>query len=130
MQTLLIGASRTFALNIPKLPSPLVEAVTLGYLLFRNADTIEDAYLWPKDERVIELERFIEVVNRPRDQKLAESFALRFDNEDRIQDPSHIELLRETPFILNQLNQLPAEYSDVIIEHVTRTARGMQDWVQ
>ena len=28
MQTLLISASRTFALNIPMLPSPLVEAVT------------------------------------------------------------------------------------------------------
>lgn len=130
LQVMLIAASRTFALNIPKLPSPLVEAVTLGYLLFRNADTIEDAYLWPKDERVKELDNFIEVVNRPHDLELANRFAQRFVQEDRIQDPSHVDLLRNTPFILEQLNHLPAEYSDVIIEHVTRTARGMQDWVQ
>ena len=130
MYTLLVSASRTFALNIPMLPSPLVEAVTLGYLLFRNADTIEDAYLWPRDRRIEELERFIEVVNRPGNPELAREFAARYEKEDQIQDSSHVELLRQTPFIMEQLEKLPAEYIQVITDHVTRTARGMQSWVR
>ena len=129
LQTLLIGASRTFALNIPMLPPPLVEAVTLGYLLFRNADTIEDAYLWPKERRVDHLEQFIQVVNRPDNLGLAREFAAQYEGEDQIQDPNHLELLRQTPFILEQLRQLPADYIEIIIEHVTRMARGMQSWV-
>lgn len=130
LQTMLIGASRTFALNIPLLPSPLVETVTLGYLLFRNADTLEDAYLWQKERRIAELERFIQVVNQPKDKALARDFAARFQDEQQIQDPNHAELLRLTPFILDQLGELPADYVQVVTEHVTRTARGMQAWVE
>jgi farnesyl-diphosphate farnesyltransferase len=130
LHTLLISASRTFALNIPLLPSPLVEAVTLGYLLFRNADTIEDAYLWSKERRVTELEDFIAVVGRPQDLALAREFADRYEREDQIQDPNHVELLRQTPFIMEQLGKLPAAYIQVISEHVIRTARGMQAWVR
>ncbi len=130
MYTMLVSASRTFALNIPMLPSPLVEAVTLGYLLFRNADTIEDAYLWSRDRRIEELERFIEVVNQPGDLALARDFAARYAQEEQIQDPSHAELLRQTPFIMEQLEKLPADYVSVITDHVTRTARGMQSWVR
>lgn len=129
MHTLLLGASRTFALNIPMLPSPLVEAVTLGYLLFRNADTLEDAYLWPRERRIAELNRYIEVVGRPKDFALAREFAIRYEEEAQIQDSSHVELLRQTPFIMEQLTELPAEYVQVITEHVVRTARGMQDWI-
>jgi farnesyl-diphosphate farnesyltransferase len=130
LQALLVSASRTFALNIPMLPSPLVEAVTLGYLLFRNADTIEDAYLWPKERRIAELDRLIEVMSQPRDLALARDFAGRYRDENQIEDPNHIELLRQTPFIMEQLAELPPSYVQVIVEHVTRTARGMQSWVQ
>ena len=40
---LLPKVSRTFALNIRILPGELRRAVTTAYLLFRLADTIEDA---------------------------------------------------------------------------------------
>lgn len=129
LHTLLLKTSRTFALNIPLLPSPLVESVTLGYLLFRNADTIEDAYLWSKERRVAELERFISVVSQPDQSELAHAFAATYEQEELIQDPSHTELLQQTPFLMDQLVQLPPSYTQVIIDHVTRTARGMQDWV-
>ena len=102
LHTLLIKTSRTFALNIPLLPSPLVEAVTLGYLLFRNADTIEDAYLWPKERRIEELERFISVINQPEQTELAHAFAAAYKDEKLIQDPNHTELLRQTPFLMDQ----------------------------
>lgn len=130
LNELLQGVSRTFALNIPMLPPLLRKAVTLSYLLFRNADTIEDAYLWSKEDRIRELEKFIAVVNWPDDLMLVGEFAARYEHEDRIQDPNHVELLRQTPFIMKQLGGLPAEYIQVIIEHVTRTARGMQFWVR
>lgn len=129
MHALLLSASRTFALNIPMLPSPLVEAVTLGYLLFRNADTLEDAYLWPKERRIAELNRYIETISNPQDLALAREFAARFEGEDQIRDSSHVELLRQTPYIMEHLAELPEEYVRVITEHVIRTARGMQAWV-
>ncbi len=55
-QELLIATSRTFALCIPMMPGMLRDALGLGYLLLRNADTIEDAYRWPKDSRIKLLE--------------------------------------------------------------------------
>jgi farnesyl-diphosphate farnesyltransferase len=54
--------SRTFALTIPQLPTPLRTAVTNAYLLCRIADTIEDEpALSPADSSVY-LERFTGVV--------------------------------------------------------------------
>ena len=43
LEQLLIATSRTFALAIPLLPEPTRREVTLSYLLFRIADTFEDA---------------------------------------------------------------------------------------
>jgi len=129
LQELLITASRTFALNIPMLPSPLVEAVTLGYLLFRNADTIEDAYQWSQERRIAELGILLEVVNQPADLEGAQRFAALYQHEQRVKDHHHIELLRQTPFLLEQFNALPKEYRLVMIEHISRTIQGMQTWV-
>jgi farnesyl-diphosphate farnesyltransferase len=54
--------SRTFALTIPQLPTPLRSAVTNAYLLCRIADTIEDEpALSPTESRVF-LQRFTGVV--------------------------------------------------------------------
>lgn len=55
---LLERTSRTFALTIPLLPAPLARQVGLAYLLFRVADTLEDATLWPRDRRLAALEAF------------------------------------------------------------------------
>src|SRR4051812_37988052 len=43
---LLLRTSRTFALAIPELPEPLRREVGVAYLLFRIADTFEDANRW------------------------------------------------------------------------------------
>src|SRR5580658_3414801 len=45
---LLLHTSRTFALAIPQLPEPLRREVGVAYLLFRIADTFEDATRWPR----------------------------------------------------------------------------------
>src|SRR3989442_2744085 len=52
--------SRTFALNIRLLGGSMREAVRIGHLLCRIADTIEDA--WPRDRREVE-RRFDQLVS-------------------------------------------------------------------
>ncbi len=42
LEELLFKTSRTFALSIPLLPEPTRREVTVAYLLFRIADTLED----------------------------------------------------------------------------------------
>jgi farnesyl-diphosphate farnesyltransferase len=58
LATLLERTSRTFALTIPLLHEPLATDVGLAYLLFRIADTLEDAPLWGRDARVAALDSF------------------------------------------------------------------------
>src|SRR5580700_1817276 len=55
---LLLRTSRTFALAIPQLPDPLRREVGVAYLLFRVADTFEDATRWPRADRLAALADF------------------------------------------------------------------------
>ena len=57
LDELLLKTSRTFALSIPVLPEPTRREVTVAYLLFRVADTLEDATLWSAGHQVEQLER-------------------------------------------------------------------------
>src|SRR5206468_11340239 len=52
LDDLLAKTSRTFALSIPLLPEPARTEVSIAYLLFRIADTFEDAVGWPRERRV------------------------------------------------------------------------------
>ncbi len=56
--SLLQATSRTFALTIPLLPEPVASQVAVAYLLYRLADTLEDAELWGRDERAAALASF------------------------------------------------------------------------
>src|SRR5438132_13966537 len=58
LDDLLLKTSRTFALAIPMLPEPTRRAVSVAYLLFRIADTFEDATTWPRADRIAALETF------------------------------------------------------------------------
>jgi farnesyl-diphosphate farnesyltransferase len=60
LDDLLLKTSRTFALSIPLLPEPLRRQVSIAYLLFRIADTFEDAELWAPEERRKALAAFSE----------------------------------------------------------------------
>ena len=59
---LLHGVSRTFALTIPQLPSPLRDVVGNAYLLCRITDTIEDEPALTVAQKQAFSERFVEVV--------------------------------------------------------------------
>jgi farnesyl-diphosphate farnesyltransferase len=128
LDQLLLGVSRTFAINIPILPGLLRDALTLGYLLLRNADTLEDAYQWPKSKRISSLDQFHELIQMPSRHE-AEHFAASFVEETGIQDQTHLDLLRMTPYLLDQLHLLPSAYSNAVTVHVGRVIRRMQGWV-
>lgn len=128
LDELLLSASRTFAINIPMLPGVLRDALTLGYLLLRNADTLEDAYRWPKSRRISRLEELQQLILSPSKDD-AEEFAASFNAETGIEDQSHLELLRLTPYLLEQLRLLPSAYSVAVSAHVGRVIRRMQRWV-
>ena len=67
LEQLLIATSRTFALAIPLLPEPTRLEVTLSYLLFRVADTFEDAASWPRALRIEALAQFDRLLADPAD---------------------------------------------------------------
>lgn len=53
--------SRTFAINIAVLPSPLKKPVLLAYLFCRIADTVEDDPELPVTEKTAHLQRFLAI---------------------------------------------------------------------
>jgi farnesyl-diphosphate farnesyltransferase len=128
IQELLLATSRTFALCIPMMPDTLQDSLGLGYLLLRNADTLEDAYRWSKEKRIDELEQFKRLILTPTPQA-AQAFADRFDGEADIENQDHLELLRATPFLLDQIGKLPEIYVEAITDHIARVIERMQSWV-
>ena len=65
LERLLQQTSRTFALTIPFLDEPTRGEVTVAYLLFRVADTIEDATERTRDEKLAELATLEHLLARP-----------------------------------------------------------------
>ena len=128
LEGLLRSASRTFAINIPMLPGLLRDALTLGYLLLRNADTLEDAYRWPKERRMAELERLHALLRHP-DEQAAQDFAARFQAETGLTPGPDLDLLRQTPYLLTELSRLPEAYTREVLSHVGRVILRMEKWV-
>ncbi len=128
LESLLVLTSRTFAINIPMLPDLLRDGLTLGYLLLRNADSLEDAYRWPKERRLEGLDSFHDLMLRP-ETPAAQRFADRYSVIPGLEDASQAELLAETPYLLSELARLPEGYGREVRDHVARIARRMQVWV-
>ncbi len=128
LEQLLLSASRTFAINIPMLPGVLRDALTLGYLLLRNADTLEDAYMVSKDRRIDSLRVLGRLMADP-DPWEAQRFAASFDEGFVVENPDHLQLLRLTPYLLEQLALLPVRYGQEVRAHIERIISRMQRWV-
>ncbi len=128
LHTLLERTSRTFALCIPRLPEPTRLDVTLAYLLFRIADTFEDATCWTGEEQREALAAFTELLREApagRAAALADAWGL----NPPVENEAYEELLRATPGVIATLHTLRAGAREVICHHVTRTADGMADFV-
>jgi farnesyl-diphosphate farnesyltransferase len=125
---LLEKTSRTFALSIPPLPEPTRREVTVAYLLFRIADTFEDAAHFPPDARIGALHAFIDLL---RDPSPAEAARLSSEWTDAgwATHPGYEELLGEIPFVLNAFSALAPGAIEAIRGPVVRSADGMASFV-
>lgn len=128
LEQLLIATSRTFALAIPLLPEPTRREVTIAYLLFRIADTFEDAATWPRALRIAALERFIQLLEAPDREEIAAVAAL-WAEEVPVDQPGYRELLAAVPFVFDSFLALAPEAVALIREHTVRTAHGMAGFV-
>lgn len=134
LERLLDRTSRTFALSIPLLPEPTRRRVGIAYLLFRIADTFEDATDWTPRRRIEALDEFASLLAIAAADgasgEAARSLARRWSA--RPPAPGHDgyrELIRETPFVLERFGALEATGRATIRRHLERTVEGMQDFV-
>jgi len=126
---LLEKTSRTFALAIPLLPEPTRLQVGIAYLLFRIADTFEDAELWPRALKLDALARFDQLLRQPAPEE-ARRDAERWLAEPPSANAGYLELLRETPAVLGAFWQLGEGPRQLIGEHTRRTVEGMARFVR
>lgn len=128
LDQLLERTSRTFALSIPLLPEPTRREVTLAYLLFRIADTFEDAALWPRAQRIAALEDFSRLLEDPTSEAVGRQSRV-WVEELPLEHEGYLELLEETPFVLREFSGLSPPARELVKEHTQRTAHGMAGFV-
>jgi farnesyl-diphosphate farnesyltransferase len=128
LDQLLEATSRTFALSIPLLPDPTRREVTVAYLLFRIADTFEDATLWPARSKIEALRRFAVMLKEPSDSQES-ALARQWSAEPPVSQAGYIELLSEIPSVLGAFRALRPRAVAIETEHLVRTAEGMAGFV-
>ncbi len=148
VDNLLEKTSRTFALAIPLLPEPTRRSVSLAYLLFRIADTLEDATEWPLAERVAALGELASAcASADRESRSAAKLfeakplgglgggAPHLDQVTRLRDrwvsrppyrhAGYMDLIAKMPELFGALDELPEATRALVMRHGARTAEGM-----
>jgi len=127
LDTLLEKTSRTFALSIPMLPEPTRRHVSIAYLLFRVADTFEDAALWPRTRRLAALDDLARLLETRGGEELA---AKRWLADAPVAHAGYLELLHETPMVMEAYWAVPATTRAVLRGDLLRTVSGMAGFVR
>ena len=120
--------SRTFALTIPLLGEPNRREVTVAYLLFRVADSLEDSTLWPRDRKLAELDRLARFVEAPREEESA-GMARDWAADPPLAHPGYVELLSELPVVTRAAAELEPAAWRIVAAHTARTCRAMAAFV-
>lgn len=120
---LLVKTSRTFGVSIPILPEPWRKQVTIAYLLFRIADTFEDADRWGAQKKLDALALFNRMLTEPA------AVPKEWISDPPCEHAGYLELLEETPFVLAQLKTLDADPRRCVIDYTRRTIGGMSEYV-
>lgn len=124
LSELLEQTSRTFALSIPFLPAELQRSVTVAYLLFRVADTIEDEFQGSMQERALVLEAIADEFATSSD-VISVTVGNLLNSLPPPQNSGYADLLSRTPTVLDEYGRLDATYQKIIAKHLSRTAGGM-----
>jgi farnesyl-diphosphate farnesyltransferase len=127
---LLVRTSRTFALAIPLLPEPTRREVTLAYLLFRIADTFEDASVaWQREQQIAALGSFCDLLRQP-SEELARSLTPGWLEPEPSDHDGYIELVAETPRVMRSFLTLSEPAREAIAHHTIRTSELMAQFVE
>jgi farnesyl-diphosphate farnesyltransferase len=124
LEDLLEKTSRTFALCVPLLPEPTRREVMVAYLLFRIADTFEDASHWPAAARIDALHRFNALLGSATgdgDQQASAEWLAAGPSSHA----GYNELIAEVPGVLEAFRALQPGAVPVVRDHVLRSAEGM-----
>ena len=127
LDQLLAESSRTFALTIPFLPEPVRQEVTVAYLLFRIADTLEDGEQWTREERVAALQRFDALLVGEPDRAVTESFTETLRHRPPTGHAGYAALLAAAPDVLAAFDALSAPARQIVLRHLLVTVRGMAE---
>ena len=129
-EDLLLLTSRTFALSIPLLEEPVREQVTLSYLLFRIADTFEDAAAWPRQQRIDALHEFSRWLDeRPGEEREIATIEGWLASPPT-QHEGYIDLLGATSAVVAAYEKVEPEARLAIRRHTQRTCQGMAEFVE
>ncbi len=129
LEELLLKTSRTFAVAIPLLPEPTCAAVRLAYLLFRIADTFEDAAGFVRADRLAALADFDRLLAAPGDEA-ARAFAEKWTRGRLSPNEGYVELVAHTADVFAALATLADRPREIVIHHARRTTQGMADVVR
>jgi len=130
IEDLLVRTSRTFALAIPLLPEPTRHEVTLAYLLFRIADTFEDASVhWTRRDQQRALGEFCQLLADPSVAN-AEALAPGWLSPPPSDHEGYVDLVRETPRVMRSFLGLSVAARAIIARHTIRTAELMASFVE
>jgi farnesyl-diphosphate farnesyltransferase len=113
--------SRTFALNIRLLAGTFRETVSIGYLLCRAADALEDS--WPGSADEIRARFRLLIDSLGEDDAPAESLAARA--QGAALGESDLELVADLPRVRRVWRALPAGDREILAECVRTMATGM-----
>lgn len=130
LYTLLEETSRTFALAIPLLPEPLCTEVTEAYLLFRIADTFEDATHWSVRDRIVALDQLAGVLEGSDGPRRVPTLARRWRDREPIAHAGYLRLLEEAPIVFEALRETEGRAVDIIVSHTVRTCHGMASFLR
>lgn len=129
LDRLLAQTSRTFALSIPVLPEPTRREVTVSYLLFRIADTFEDASHWSIAARTEALDAFCALLREPSLTRAA-ALAAEWTASRPSGHEGYLTLLGEAAAVMEAFLSLSPDAIATIREHVIRSAQGMSVFVR
>ena len=126
-EKLLQGTSRTFALAIPLLALERRRQVGLAYLLFRVADSIEDAPNVDAATKISLLRDFLLALETQTKSSLDDGIAPDLAGLTELwpSDSATAELLQETPRLIRMLNETSSAAANTIRTALNRTAGGM-----
>ena len=127
LHSLLVKTSRTFALSIPVLPNPLRQQITLAYLIFRVADTLEDGELLTKAEKLESLAQLADTLG-------AIEHGQAWDSQLPLNGPptenvDYLDLLEQWPYVLQRAEQLEESARREILLSAQKSILGMRQFI-